>query len=266
MDGLDLITATLTLHPGVALPSTDVGLFVYRYDDDRPVRARPDNTGLSAARVDVDMATFGASAVGSRNAGAGEADWFLWSAGQRGTWYGQTHRAWSLALEAGYQWMAPAWRPWLRAGYLHASGDGDARDDRHETFLPLLPTVRKFAQTASYAPMNLRDAFAEVIVRPSATVTARADVRWLWLAEGADRWYAGSGATQQRGTIFGYAGRPSGGASELGYVYEGAGAVTLTRHWSINAFLGAIRGRRVLRAQFDGRWLRFGFVENVLTF
>lgn len=266
ISGIDVAAATLTLRPGTAVPHTDVALFVYRYDDDRPVRARPDNTGLAATRVDVGITTFGASAVGAAPAGEGEADWFAWFAGQTGSWYGQSHRAWSLATEAGYQWKVVRWQPWLRGGYLHASGDDDPRDDRHGTFFQMLPTVRRYSYTASYAQMNLRDAFAEVVVRPTGRLTARAASHRLWLAEGADRWYAGSGATQQRGGFFGFAARPSGGATGFGQSFEGAADLSLTRHWSVNGFLGAIRSGPVVDTLFDGRWLRFGYVEMVLQY
>ena len=46
----------------------------------------------------------------------------------------QTHRAFSVAVEAGHEWSAAPWRPWLRAGFLRASGDDDPADDRHGTF------------------------------------------------------------------------------------------------------------------------------------
>ncbi|OFW47023.1 MAG: hypothetical protein A3J29_09680 [Acidobacteria bacterium RIFCSPLOWO2_12_FULL_67_14b] len=265
LSGIDVAVATMTLRPDVLLPATDLALFAAHYDDDRPVSARPDNTGLSTSRVDVAIPTFGASAVGSTSAGRGDADWLAWFAGQAGSWYGQPHRAWSLAIEAGYQWKT-RWQPWVRAGYLHASGDPDAADARHGTFFPMLPTVRKYSFTTAYAPMNLRDAFAEVILRPSPRATVRADVRRLDLAEAADRWYAGSGATQQRGTSFGYAGRRSGGATELGTVIEGAADVAVARRWSVNGFVGVIHGGAVVRSVFAGDWLRFLYLESVLQF
>ncbi|MBK5296342.1 MAG: hypothetical protein JJE40_04225, partial [Vicinamibacteria bacterium] len=103
-------------------------------------------------------------------------------------------------------------------------------------------------------------------VKPTARVTARADVRRVWLAEAADRWYAGSGATQREGTFFGYAGRRSGGSTDLApLVMEGAAEIALARHWSANAFFGAIRGGDVVATSFQGRWLRFFYVESVVT-
>ena len=191
-------------------------------------------------------------------------DWLAWFAGQTGSWYGQTHRARSLALEAGYQWKAN-WQPWVRGGYLDASGDGNPADDRHGTFFPMLPTVRKYSMTTAYSTMNLRDLFAEFIVRPTARVTVRADIHRLWLASGQDLWYAGSGATQNKGAYFGYAGRRSGGSTDLApAVIEGAADVAIARHVSASAFFGAIRGGQVVTSSFKGRWLRFFYLESMV--
>lgn len=262
---VDLITGALALRPDVALPATDLTLFVYRYADDRPVAARPDNSGLTASRVDVGVTTFGATAVGAVTASGGEVDYLAWFAAQTGDWYGQTHRAWSLAAEVGYQWKKTRGQPWVRGGYLHASGDEDPSDDRHETFFPMVPTVRKYSMTTVYSTMNVDDLFAEVIVKPTTRLTARLDVRRLWLAEVADRWYAGSGATQRTGTFFGYAGRRSGASTDLApFVMESAADVTLAKHWTANAFVGAIRGGDAVAASFQGRWLRFFYLESVV--
>jgi hypothetical protein len=265
MPGVDLSNALFTLRPSVALPATDLSVFVVGYRDDRQVSARPDNTGLGADRADVAITTFGASAVGSATAERGEVDWLVWFAGQTGSWYAQSHRAWSLALEGGYQWKS-LWQPWVRAGHLHASGDADPADDRHHTFFPLLPTVRKYAFTTAYATMNLNDAFVELILRPSSTLTLRADVHRLWLAKAADLWYSGSGATQQSGSFFGYAGRRSGNVTGLGTVLEGATDVSIGPHWSVNGFIGVIHGGPVVASSFADTWLRFAYFENVIRF
>jgi hypothetical protein len=262
---IDVESLTLTLRPGTLVPATDVAVFAHRYDDHRPVTARPDNSGLRATRADVGVTTIGVSVVGAQAGRAGEADWLGWLAVQRGTWYGLSHRAWSLAVEGGHQWRA-AWEPWLRGGYLYASGDADGADGRHGTFFPMLPTVRRYALTTAYAPMNLEDAFTELVVRPTARMTVRMDARRLRLAEAADLWYAGSGATRREGSYFGYAGRPSGRHRDLGVVVEGAADVAISRSWSINGFLGGVRGGRVPRTSFPGRWLRFAYLEQVIRF
>lgn len=260
---VDIGAFTLTLRPGTLAAATEVAAFAYSYSDDRLVTARPDNTGLTATQARVTVGTFGASATGSARARSVDIDWLGWYAQQAGSWYGQEHRARSLALEGGLQWRR-GWQPWIRGGYLHASGDDDPRDDRHGTFFPVLPTVRRYSFTTIYAPMNLRDAFVEFIVRPSSRVRGRADVRRVWLADAADRWYAGSGATASTGTYFGYAGRVSGGHSDLGTVIEGAVDVRVARRWSVNGFVGAMHGGRVVSTLFRGAWARFVYMESVI--
>ena len=265
LGSVDIGAFTLTLRPRTMVPSTDVSVFGYTYSDRRFVTARPDNTGLSTTRADVTVGTFGASAIGSARTRGVDVDWLGWYAQQRGSWYEQRHRAWSLALESGVQWTS-GWQPWLRGGYLDAAGDDDPRDDTHGTYFPMVPTVRRYAFTTIYAPMNLRDAFVEIIVRPSPRLRARADARRLWLAQGADRWYAGSGATQSSGSFFGYAGRASGGHTDFGHAVEGSLDVTVARRWSINAFIGGMRGGRVVATAFPGRWARFAYLESVVQF
>ena len=85
----------------------------------------------------------------------------VWAAGELGDWYGQPHRAASAAAEIGHRWTAAPLRPWLRAGYLYASGDGDPVDDRHGTFFQMLPSSRKYALSSVYAQMNLNDVFVQ---------------------------------------------------------------------------------------------------------
>lgn len=244
----------------------DLQAFIYNYRDTRAVAARPDNSGRGASTVDVDITTFGGTIVGAYSTGSGRTDILLWLAAQRGDWYGDSHSALAFAAEAGYQWPGVPGTPWVRVGWNRASGDEDGADGEHGTFFPMLPTVRKYSLSATYATMNLDDRFAQVIARPHPTVTVRGDVHWLRLAEPADLWYAGSGATQRRGTIFGYAGRRSGGSTSFGTALEGSADWTITPHWSINAYLGWIRGSDVVRASFAGDRLTFAYFENVLQF
>lgn len=263
MSGIVLSTISFTLRPSVAIPATDLRVFAAGYQDDRPVTARPDNTGLAATRVDIGIATFGASAVGSATVRRGEVDWLLWFAGQKGSWYEDDHAAWSVAIEAGHQWRS-GWQPWVRGGILHASGDADSSDGSHGTFFPMLPTARKYALTTVYAPMNLNDLFVDLSARPLARLTTRIDVRRLRLAEAADLWYSGSGATQQSGSLFGYAGRRSGNATGLATVVEGAADLALGRRWSVNGFVGLLHGGPVVAASFPGRWLKYFYLEHVV--
>jgi len=268
-------TITDTFVGGVTLSSrgdsqsprrTQVQGFGLYYSDHRPVTQRPDNSGQGAVEADIDMATLGGVVIGAYPAGSGEWDVFGWTAWQAGDWYGQDHRAGALAAEAGYQWTRAAWRPWVRGGVFRASGDESPTDEAHGTFFPLLPTVRRFSQTTVYSTMNLNDLFVSLQARPRTSMALRLDVHRLDLASAADLWYAGSGATLDSGNTFGYAGRRSNGSTRLGTSVEGSADLAVTPRFSLNAFLGWIKGGPVVTGTFRGDHLWFGYVESVLTF
>jgi Alginate export len=266
MDDLTIVNGAGTFRPGSPVPGAEWQLFAHYYDDSRQVSGRPDNSGRAASRADVQVGTFGTSIVGAYAVPSGQVDVLGWLAVQNGSWYDQSHRAWSAALEAGHQWTDVPWQPWARGGLLFASGDDHPADGRHGTFFQMLPTVRRYSMTTAYSQMNLNDRFAQVMLRPSTRLSLRGDVHWLSLAEGTDRWYYGSGATQEEGTIFGFATRPSGGATGLGTAIEGSADVTVNRHFSVNGYVGHIRGGDVVRRSFAGDSLTFGYVETQIRF
>jgi hypothetical protein len=239
--------------------------FALGYADHRPVTQRPDNTGLAATEADIDLATVGGAVIGAYPAGPGEVDVFGWGTYQAGDWYGQDHRAFALAAEGGFQFSRAAWRPWLRGGFFHASGDESSADNVHGTYFPMLPTVRRFSQTTVYSTMNLNDAFVSLQARPRAALSLRLDVRHLTLASAADLWYAGSGATLGEGNTFGYAGRRSNGSTGLGTAIEASADYAITPRVAVNAFLGTIRGGAVVAGTFRGNRLWFGYVESVIA-
>ena len=144
-------------HEGVASTS-EWALFSTRYRDRRAVAAVVDNTGSLDRPVDVTITAFGGSHARVTPTRHGQLDTVLWAAAEAGDWYGQSHRAASIAAEVGHRWSRAAGRPWLRAGYLWSSGDGDRNDDRHGTFFQMLPSSRKYALSSTYAQMNLTDA------------------------------------------------------------------------------------------------------------
>lgn len=259
--------ATVSSRPATGQGSrTQLQAFGWQYHDGRKVTQRPDNTGrTSPSGVDVDITTGGGALIGAYPAGAGEADLFAWGAAQTGSWYGQDHRAFAAALEGGYQWTKVPWRPWVRGGLYHGSGDADASDGTHGTFFPLLPTVRRFAQTTAYGVMNLRDVFASLQARPRPTFGLRLDLRRLDLASAADLWYTGSGATLSRGAVFGYVGRRSNGSTRLGNAVEAAADYTVNPRWAVNAFAGRVSGGPVVTGTFAGDTLWFTYVESVVT-
>lgn len=259
--------ATVSSRPAAGTGGrTQLQAFGWQYHDRRRVTQRPDNSGLSSARgVDIELTTGGGTFLGAYPAGRGEADVFAWAAGQTGRWYGIDHRAFAALIEGGYQWTRAPWRPWLRAGGLYASGDRDGADGTHGTFFPLLPTVRRFSQTAAYGTMNLRDLFVQAQARPRPSLGLRFDVRRLDLASAGDLWYAGSGATLSSGGVFGYTGRRSNLSRRLGTSAEASVDCAVTPRVSVNAFAGRVKGGPVVTGTFGGDTLWFTYVESVIT-
>jgi hypothetical protein len=266
MSGVRITSAVFTTAPGTVVPRTELQLFTHRYRDHRAVTARPDNTGRAAAAVDIGITAFGGHLAGVRSVRNGEIDALLWAAGQVGDWYDQDHRALAVAAEAGYQWPRSRWAPWLRGGINWFSGDSEPQDDRHGTFFPMLPTVRRYAQSTVYSMANLRDITVQAILRPLDTVTLRVDAHFLSLASDADGWYAGSGATQESGRIFGYTLRPSGGVSRLTELAEASADWRLGPYWSVNGYVGMASSGPVVRRSFASGPAAFFYLENVLQF
>lgn len=239
-------------------------LFAHVYRDRREIDIRPDNAGVPVDAADVTIWAAGGSHLGTRELARGDADWLAWGAMQGGDWYGQAHRAVGVALEGGYRWREQPGRPWIRAGISYASGDDDGRDGRHGTFFPMLQDTRTYALSMVYAHANLRDAFAQVLADPHPRVRARVDLHRLDLAQAADRWYQGSGATAREGRFFGFSTRPSSGARGLGTILEGTADVRISRYWSVNGYVGRMWGGPVVRGVFRGDRLFYWYVENVL--
>jgi hypothetical protein len=240
--------------------------FVYAYRDRRKKEmAVVDNRLVDDRRPELNIASLGGSHARVMTTAAGEFDAVAWGVAQLGDWYGQPHRATSAALEAGHRWTRAGWRPWLRAGYLWASGDHDWDDNRHATFFQMLPSSRKYALSSAYAQMNLRDVFAQAVIEPRR-FNARIEVHRLALASGADLWYQGSGATASGDRFFGFAGRFADGETSLGTVLEGTIDVPIKKYWSVNAYAGTMWGGGVVTRWFTGKRLTFWSIENVVRF
>jgi hypothetical protein len=245
--------------------SAEWQLFGSLYRDRRGEMAVVDNT-LSVDRpVDITMMTIGGSYAAVRPSTAGAFDAVAWGAVQTGEWYGRSHRAGSVAVEAGHRWTRPSYRPWLRAGYLWASGDGNATDDTHNTFFQMLPSSQHYGLSAAYAQMNLSDVFAQLAIEPRR-LRARIEVHALHLASGADLWYQGSGATASKGRYFGFSGRSARGDSALGTVVEGAVDLPIKPFWSISAYSGFMSAGAAVQHWFTDKRLSFWSIENVIRF
>ena len=261
MPDVQVAASSFTLKSG----NVDWQGFGYFYRDRRGEAAVVDNTLSFDRPVDVTIGTFGGSYARVLPRPNGEYDLVAWLAAQTGDWYGRSHRAASVALEAGHRWTRVPSRPWLRAGYLWSSGDRNGDDDRHGTFFQMLPSSRKYALSSVYAQMNLSDAFAQLAIEPRG-LRARIEVHALHLASGADLWYQGSGATASKGRFFGFSGRSARGDTSLGTVLEGTVDVPIKKYWSVNGYAGVMSGGRVVANWFTDKRLTLWTIENVLRF
>lgn len=245
--------------------NAETQVFSYWYRDRRRGTAVVDNSFSIDRPVNITVTSLGASHARVDPTTHGELDLVAWGAAQLGGWYGRDHRAASVAIEGGHRWTRHSLKPWLRGGYLWASGDADGGDQRHGTFFQMVPTSRKYALSTVYAQMNLRDAFAQLAIEPRG-FRARIEVHGLHLASAADLWYAGSGATATNGRYFGFSGRASGGHAALGSVVEGSVDVPILKHWSISGYAGTMSAGDVVRHFFSGKRLTFWLVENAIRF
>lgn len=264
---ITVVYGALTRQTGASDNHGEWRIFGLWYDDYRDRVVKTDNRPLALRRADtqsIDLGTIGGHYLRLVKAGSGSVDLLAWGARQFGSWGTLDHRAGAFAGEAGWQPGIAAWKPWIRAGYSHSTGDGDTTDDRHGTFFQVLPTPRVYARFPFFNLMNARDGFGEVILRPSPKLTVRADAHVLRLTDANDLWYQGGGAFEP--DTFGYAGRPSGGSTGLGALYDGSGDYLVNRHLTVSGYYGYAAGGSVPKSIYVDRAGQFGYVEAMFRF
>ena len=247
--------------------SAEWRIFGLGYSDYRDGVVKTDNRPPAARTADTDhinIGTYGGHYLQTVQSPLGAFDLLAWGALQNGSWGRLAHRAGALAAEAGWQPAAlRAFRPWLRGGLDYGSGDGNPNDNTHGTFFQVLPTPRVYTRFPFFNMMNNRDAFGELILRPSKTLTIRGDVHSLALANRNDLWYSGGGIFQP--WTFGYTGRPSNGQSGLATLFDGSADYNLNAHASIGLYYGHAAGKLVVQSIYpNGRNANLGYLE--LTF
>lgn len=247
--------------------SAEGRLFSIYYGDEREQDVKVDNRTTAVRTADtkgIHMGVFGGNYVRSFELGPGRLDSVLWGTGEIGSWGHLNQAAYAYDGELGYQFSHTGWTPWLRFGYSFFSGDGDATDKMHGTYIPLLTTALKFAPFPFYTQANLKDLFGQVIVRPVPKLTVRAEVHGLKLANSNDLWYTGSGAYEELN--FGYSGRPSGGNVDLGTLYDVITDYNVLRNLTVSLFLGYVQGGDVETATFTGKDADYSYLQILYRF
>jgi hypothetical protein len=129
----------------------------------------------------------------------------------------------------------------------------------------VLPTPRTYARFPFFNLMNSSDAFGELLLRPTPRVTTRFDAHALRLSTSGDLWYQGGGAFQP--STFGYAGRPSNGATGLATLVDLSAEYAAGPHAAVGAYYAFARGGPVIERTYpSGANARLGYVELTLRF
>ncbi|MEW6443859.1 MAG: alginate export family protein [bacterium] len=270
LDDLDLLGGSVTLKRGAVLKATEFRLFEIYCRDDR-------TSAEQVAGGAIELHSAGGSLAGIYpGPGPGQLDLLLWGCYQWGDWGRQDHRAYAVVAETGYQ-MKDLWsKPWLRAGLAHASGDGDPARGEHKSFFNLVPTNHKYyGYLDTTALSNLVNAYFQLLLRPADKLVLQADGHLFWLDEGADSWYAGSGAVTDR--IFGFAGgydaskgtsaRLTGGKRFVGSELDLTATCNAYEYVEFQAgyshFFGAEGAERAFPAQKSADWF---FLQTSVRF
>ncbi len=254
------------LYGSLTLPQqrSDLGLFVLATLDHRKV-LKTDNRPAAARHADrksVRVASLGGYYLGVLEAGKASMDLTLWGAYQLGRWGKLDQAAWAWLVEVGLQFPRMRAKPWLRAGWMQSSGDGDPQDGTHRTFFQHLPTPRLYARFPFYNMMNLQDAFVQLMLRPVKRLALRSEAHALRLSNKKDLWYAGGGAFNDK--VFGYAGRPSFGNRNLAAVFDLSASLHWSNWLSTTFYAGHAIGGGVVRSIYASRHANFAYIEFVL--
>ncbi|MFP5514545.1 MAG: alginate export family protein [Alphaproteobacteria bacterium] len=89
-------------------------------------------------------------------------------------------RAWSLATDSGYRFTGLPLQPRLGLKANIASGDGDPRDGRLETFNPLFPRAKYFGELTPIGPYNLMNLHPSVDLALSDEFSLSASAIAYW--------------------------------------------------------------------------------------
>jgi len=240
-------------------------VFAIGYHDGRTGLTKTDNRPLAVRQGDhhnIRIGTYGGDFLTAIPAGPGQFDVVGWGALQDGRWGTQEHRAGAAAVEAGYQFLHVASKPWVRGGWWRSSGDNNPNDNTHGTFFELLPTPRNYARTPIYNLMNLEDEFVQVIDRPAKKWELRSDLHWLQLTSGKDLWYQGGGAYDNK--VFGFTGRPGNGFTSFTNLADISSDWHATSHLDVNLYYGHGWGKTVVQKIYPaGQTAQLGYLELV---
>lgn len=166
---------------------------------------------------------------------------------QGGRWGSHTQDAYAWIAELGLRFPKVPWTPWVRGGYRVFSGDTNPFDGAHGTFIADVGDPRN--RYNMYTNANLRELFAQLILSPSKKSTLRLDLRNFHLDRAVDLWYSGAGVVQNVG-VNGFAGKPSGGSTNVGTLLEASYENRINAHNLMRLYFAKAFGGPVVNATF----------------
>jgi hypothetical protein len=263
---VNLLYASYTRELPTRKTASEVRVFGLGYFDDRNV-VKVDNRPLAVREADthnIRIGTFGMDYVLVFPVrGLGRWDFLVWTAGQTGNWGMLHHHAGAATAEAGWQppakWVLKWLHPWLRAGALSTSADGNANDAKHTTFFQVLPTERQYARLPFYTMQNVEDYTGQLILRPSSKLWLRSELHKVKLHGRNDLWYQGSGAFQN--TSFGYEGLPAKAQGGLADFVDLSVDYQSTKGLAVSGYVGALSGKATMTDLLRGRKAGMAYLE-----
>jgi len=125
-------------------------------------------------------------------------------------------------------------------------------------------TARLYALTPFFNLMNNQDVFAQLVLKPLASVAVRIDYHYLEVAAADDLLYAGGGAGEPD-RIFGYAGFPARGHDAVAHLADLTVIWDVNRHLQLWVYYGHAFGGDVIDAQFPASGeLDYAFLETTV--
>lgn len=242
-------------------------VFSIGFHDGRTGVTKTDNRALAVRAADhhnIRIGTYGGDVLATAPVGVAELDFVAWGALQNGSWGVLEHRAGAADVEAGIKFAKVPSSPWLRGGYFRSTGDNNPLDNKHNTFLQILPTPRGYARFPFYNLMNSQDEFVQLIDKPTKRITLRSDLHWLQLTSGKDLWYQGGGAFDNK--VFGYTGRPGNGHSGFASVADLSADWQATNSLAVNFYYAHAWGKSVVAAIYpSNEKAQYGYAEMVYS-
>jgi hypothetical protein len=237
--------------------------FAIGYHDGRTGVVKTDNRPLAVRQADhrnIRIGSYGASAMAAIPAAGNTFDLLFWGVLQNGQWGALDHRAGVVAVEGGFKANAIRSQPWLRGGFLRATGDNNPNDGQHNTFFQMLTTPRNYARFPFFNMMNSSEQFVQLIDKPTAKLELRSDLHFLHLTASNDLWYQSGGAFDNK--VFGFTGRPGTTSGSFATLVDISADYAVTKQVTLTAYYAHASGKTVIAAIYpQSRNAQYGFFE-----